>query len=86
MHQWESLFQLREWKISRNTKNNNNFSRKNKDMSIKEVIKSMTSDRIEWQKRMHVANYKNLVTKAYCENKNQSYIFTRQKNMQTKAH
>ena len=55
-------------------------------MSIKEVIKSMTSDRIEWQKRMHVANYKNLVTKAYCENKNRSYIFTRQKNMQTKAH
>ena len=27
-----------------------------KDMSIREVIESMTSDRIEWRKRIHVTD------------------------------
>ena len=38
------------------TKNKINRSVK-KDVSIKEVIESVTLDRIEWRKRMHVLDF-----------------------------
>ena len=38
------------------TKNKINRSMK-KDVSIKEVIESVTLDRIEWRKRMHVLDF-----------------------------
>ena len=57
-HQWERVtwFISREWKEFEEDLKYISSSSKKKNMSIKEVIKSMTSDKIELRKGIQVAD------------------------------
>ena len=58
MHQWErvSWFKLREWKKSKGRAKIILVELVKKDMLIKEVIESMSLDRTEWQKIIHLTD------------------------------